>query len=460
MRYLWPLLLLSLSACVQQQQVFDQSSSAPKELMIWLEQELSPYLIRQLAQDPRFQHQSVMLVRQTGSDIQADIDQLTRHIRQQIKDDFLDTPGIQLPWQPLMRTPKHHRRLSSVQCRQSKDANYYIGIEISPVLSDRHRVSVRALDVSERQWVSGFGMSWQGKLSSEERSALSRLSVDESLRGLRALPFTTGQTDMAADYLANNVSCLLQQQDEDQLLINVQTGNEQTGYMDTLLRLVANNLSRYHEVSITDHAAKADYVLTVEALEVQSGLHQLWISIRHKHSGVRLSGMDTSTYIQRASATVAARSESSEWVATKPEIHNLQLNEIVEPSRCLYASQHCYLLTIDTLNSRDLFVIQHRAPAQLAYLTAMDCSTTVHSTGTRSQRYQLSVNSDDEESTFYAIAVNQQSQNAIAAHLARLPRSCSTPTTSLGKEEMNQWLAQLEQIMQQQQQHISWAATR
>lgn len=460
MRYLWFLLLLSLSACVQQQQIIDQTSTAPRDLMIWLEQELSPYLTRQLTQDPRFRHQTIMLVRHTGSDIQADIDQLTRQLRQHIEDDLLSTPGIQLPWQPLMRTAKHHRRLSSAQCRQSRDANYYIGIEIAPILSGRHRVSVRALDMSERQWVGGFGLSWQGPLTGEEKDALSRLSIDESLRGLRTLPFTARQADMAADYLANNVSCLLQQQDEDQLLIHVQADEQQTLYMETLLRLVANNLSRYHEVSITDHAAKADFLLTLEAVSVQSDLDQLWVSIRHKHSGLRLSGMDTSTYIQRAPTAVAAPAGSSALVATKPVIQNLGLNRAVDPAQCLYASQHCALLTIDTLDSEDLFLIQHRAPAQLAYLNPASCNARIQSTGVKSRRYQLPVISDNEETTFHAIAVNQHSQNIIAAHLARLPRSCSNPTKSQEQEQMNQWLVQLEQIMQQQQQHISWAATR
>ena len=289
--------------------------------MTWLEQELSPYLARQMAEDPRFRDQSIMLVRLNGGDIQAEIDQLTRHIRRQIEDDLLSTPGIRLPWQPLRQMAKHHRRLSSLQCRPSRNADYYIGVEISPILSDRYRVSIRALDMSEHQWLSGFGLHWQGQLSRDEREALSRFSVDESLRGLRALPFTTRQTDMAADYLANNVSCLLQQQDEDQLLIHVQPVAGQASYMNGLLKLVANNLSRYHEVSITDQAARADYLLTLEALVVEPRLDQVWTAISRKQGSVRLSGMDTSTYIAQLPAQPATR----ELYAARPEIHNCLL---------------------------------------------------------------------------------------------------------------------------------------
>jgi hypothetical protein len=456
MKHLWLFLLLSLSACVQQQQVFDQPSADTRDLMTWLEQELSPYLAGQMAQDPRFRDQSIMLVRLNGSEIQAEIDQLTRHIRRQIKDDLLDTPGIRLPWQPMTLAPKHHRRLSSVQCRPSRNADYYIGVEIIPVLSGKYRVSVRALDMSEQQWVNGFGMRWQGQLTRDERQALSRVSVDESLRGLRPLPFTTGQTDMAADYLANNVSCLLLQQDEDQLLVHVQPVDDGVDYMDRLLKLVANNLSRYHEVSITDQAAQADYLLTLEALTVQPGLDQVWTAINRRGSSVRLSGMDTSTYI----AQVSVQPSTGEFIELSPEIQNMSVTKALDQTLCPGATGYCDTLTIDALDTNDLFIVQHHASAQLRYLSPGACGGKVQSLGVDSSRHKVSVRTGAGETTFHAIAANQHSGDAIAAHLASLPQSCMNPTSNLDTGEMNQWLAQLEQIMQQQQPHISWVATR
>ena len=386
MKFLWPLLLLFLSACVQRQ-LIDQPPSDSVDLMTWLEQELSPSLARQMAQDPRFRDQSIMLVRLDSGEIQAEIDQLTRHIRRRIEDDLLSTPGIHLPWQPLTQMPKHHRRLSSLQCRQSRNADYYIGVEISPILSDRYRVSVRALDMSEHQWLNGFGVHWQGQLTRDEREALSSFSVDESLRGLRALPFTTRQTDMAADYLANNVSCLLQQQDEDQLLIHVQPVAGQATYMDGLLKLVTNNLSRYHEVSITDQPAGADYLLTLEALAVGPGLDQVWTAISRKQGGVRLSGMDTSTYIAREQVQPPTR----ELYAARPEIHSMVVAEVQDRSLCPGAADSCDLLTVDVEDAHELFIVQHRAPARLGHLAADACGARVRPLEKNSNRHQLSL---------------------------------------------------------------------
>ena len=80
-----------------------------------------------------------------------------------------------------------------------RDANYYIGIEITRSTGSEHRVAVRALDVQAGEWVSGFSQHWSGDLTAAELRALQVRRTDESLRGLRVLPFSAGQTDLAAN---------------------------------------------------------------------------------------------------------------------------------------------------------------------------------------------------------------------------------------------------------------------
>ena len=77
-----------------------------------------------------------------------------------------------------------------------------MGIDIGRSGNEVFRVSVRALDVQAGEWVSGFGKHWVGPLSADERLALAESRTDESLRGLRVLPFGSGQSDLAAAYLA------------------------------------------------------------------------------------------------------------------------------------------------------------------------------------------------------------------------------------------------------------------
>ena len=134
-------------------------------LQDWVAEELAPELARQLGEHPRFKGESVILVKLEGPDVQPDIDGLTRSIREQLLDTLLRTPGVRLPWQPQHRQEQHHRRLDQVDCTRIRDAHYFVGIEISPTVSAQFRVSVRALDVQAGEWVSGFGKSWQGRLT-------------------------------------------------------------------------------------------------------------------------------------------------------------------------------------------------------------------------------------------------------------------------------------------------------
>ena len=60
-----------------------------------------------------------------------DIDGLTRSMRDQLMDSLLADAGVRLPWQPQQQPAQHHRRLDQVKCGRIRDANYYIGIEIT-----------------------------------------------------------------------------------------------------------------------------------------------------------------------------------------------------------------------------------------------------------------------------------------------------------------------------------------
>ena len=100
-------------------------------LQHWVDNKLSPYVSQQLGQHPRFKGEPVIVVRLDGDDIQPDIDGLTRSIRDQLMGSLLQTPGVNLPWQPQQQQAQHHRRLDQLQCGRSRDASYYIGIEIA-----------------------------------------------------------------------------------------------------------------------------------------------------------------------------------------------------------------------------------------------------------------------------------------------------------------------------------------
>ena len=189
---------MGLSACtpIYVAHDVDPWSGAPA-LDRWLDDTLMPYLVQQLGQHPRFKGQPVLLVRMQGDNVEPRIDDLTDQIRQKIMDALLKQPGLDLSWRPAIRLWRHHHSLEEVSCGNIRRIHYYVGIDCGLARVGGHLyIKVRALNLVEQKWVSGFGKSWQGSPTPAQKAALGREHPDDHLRGLRPLPFSDRQPDL------------------------------------------------------------------------------------------------------------------------------------------------------------------------------------------------------------------------------------------------------------------------
>ena len=476
-RYLLLGVLLIAVGCAHQPSSSLPEYSRESTLQPWVENELAPYLAEQLSSHPRFRGEPVILVKLEGPDIQPEIDGLTRAIRLQVRGALLNTAGVTLPWRPRQREQRHHRRLDRVNCHNIHEANYYIGIEITETIGGRFGVSVRALDVQAREWVSGFGKSWRGGLTAREHRALEQLQPDEAVRGLRVLPFEPGQTDLAADYLANNLSCLLRQTQEEELVVYVETPGREPPFLAGTLKLIGNNLSRYREVRVSEKKREAGFILRGDAHELSSGLHQIWVRLSPKRSGIHLSGLDTATYLRSGGAAPVAR--AAEPLAQEPvSVHRVRPRiRTARPhiSRMELAAasardcpapggglpRHCRVLNLEVEDLDHLFVIAHSPKQGLTRLLPGRCSgETGPSAGARQA---VRLNGDGSPgTTFYAIAVNGHDlTQRFARHLERLPDRCASAGESgLPTDGLDRWLNQLDQMIAANRERVSWAAQR
>jgi hypothetical protein len=471
-----PFVLLSillLAGCAQQppRPVGNGSGS----LQQWLEQELAPYLAEELSSHPRFAGEPVLLVRLDGPDIQPDIDGLTRSLRDQLMDRLLMEARVRLPWQPQQPPSRHHRRLEQANCSRIRDASYFIGIEITRTASAEHRVAVRALDVRAGEWVPGFGRSWSGNLTSTEYRALQERRTDESLRGLRVLPFKAGHPDLAADYLANNLSCLLRQQDEEDLVIYVESLDSDQPRLRTLLNLVGNNLSRYREVRVTDDKAEANFLLRGEAYEVQAGLYQIWVVLNPSHSGRHLAGMDTATYLRLQPRIEAARPPApTPAQRLRPHIAGLQLvhhpdrggprQHCRTPSGGLAAG--CPRLELTVEQADRVFVFVHGTRDGMSRLSSPGCQAGAERRSDPAEplRYRFPGKrfSEAEWPTVYAIAVNgPEPARQFDALLQELPDACGpAPGLRADPGGVEPWLGRLDRLMATNHEQAVWTARR
>ena len=439
-------------------------------LQDWVDIELAPYVAQQLGQHPRFKGEPVIIVRLDGDDIQPDIDGLTRSIRDQVMDSLLKTPGVHVPWQPQQQQAQHHRSLEQMQCGRLRDASYFIGIEIVRTANEQFRVAVRALDVQAGAWVSGFTHHWSGSLTASELRALQVRRTDESLRGLRVLPFSAGQPDLAATYLANNLSCLLRQRDVDDLRIKVETRPSDTPQLRTLLGLIGNNLSRYREVQVTDSSRQANFVLRGETHMIQADLYQVWVILHPSDSGVHLAGMDTATYIRipPANSSPGKRRVASESRNSKPSIARMELvrhsNGSAYRDACRDAQGACPVLEVDVVQADEVFVIAHGTKDGISQLSGA-CDETASAAahpGRHLYRFPEARFTTSDWPTVYAIAISGAVPvQQLRQLLQKLPDACSTAaglqTDVAGRE---QWLQRLDGAIAANREQLVWMARR
>jgi hypothetical protein len=435
-----------------------------------VDNELAPYVSQQFGQHPRFKGEPVIVVRLDGDDIQADIDGLTRSIRDQLMDSLLKTPGVHVPWQPRQPQAQHHRQLDQLQCGRSRDASYFIGVEIARTATAQFRVSVRALDVRAGEWVSGFSQHWSGSLTGNELRALQARRTDESLRGLRVLPFSAGQPDLAATYLANNLSCLLRQQDVEDLNIKVDKLVSKQPQLRTLLQLIGNNLSRYREVQVTDTGRQANFVLRGETHEIQPGLYQVWVILHPKGSGTHLGGMDTATWIRipPASSPPGKRRLAQDSNGMKPTIARMELvrhtNNSVYQGSCSNGQRGCPVLEVDVEQADQVFVIAHGTKDGISQLSAA-CDTTasaqVHP-GQYAYRFPEARFTASDWPTVYAIAVSGvEPERRFNQLLQDLPDACSNAAgLHADAASRKQWLDRLDHLIAVNRDHAVWTARR
>ena len=294
------LVIGGLAACAGNQ--VNQASDAgigESALDSWLDEILIPYLVQQFGRHPRFKGQPILLVGMHKDNVQTNIDGLTDHIREKIVDALLREPGLDLYWQPASRPLKHHRRLADISCGDSRSVNYYIGIDTRLINHERRlSVKVRALNVTENKWVSGFGRSWQGRPTADQLAALKRRHPDDNLRGLRPLPFSSRQPDLLAVYLARNLSCLFRQGDADELVVYVEDTTANTpDFLQTTLKLVEKYLGRFREVTVTEDPSQANVTLVAALHSIDKNMVQIWVSAREPRAKKYLPGAETAAYV-------------------------------------------------------------------------------------------------------------------------------------------------------------------
>jgi len=299
----------------------------------WLDHAALPYLTRELGEHPRFKGESFLLVDMNRDNVEAMIDGLTLQLRETIVDALLTRPGIGLVWRPSVKPWTHHTGMKTPECSPVAEAVYYVGIDASfSDLDGRLHVKIRALDIAEKKWITGFGIAWQGVPTSLQKKALEKKEPDPSLLGLRPLPFNDRQADLLAAYLSRNLSCLFTNMDLDEAVVHVKTENpDQIQYFENAFALVANYLAQYREVTVTDDPDRANIMVKTRVHPVHQGLYQIWATSRYKRNKTYVPGRETQAYAALANAAAPARVQTDSPPA--PVLEQASVSELLTVKR-------------------------------------------------------------------------------------------------------------------------------
>jgi hypothetical protein len=476
------------------------AAAADRNLDRWFEQELVPFVTSQLAEHPRFKGESVMFVVFEDGVPASVSSKLAISLRDRLLDAALNTPGVSIGRRQggTSATPGSQ----SVDCTHD-DVHYYIGISVSRRIDGLYGVNVRALDLEDRNWVSGFGNSWQGALSTVQQRAMRETQADGTFRGARDVPFEGDEPDLLAAHLAHELSCALLRETRGRYIVSSHREAEPGDNLAATVELVSNNLAAHDALELTDDAQKINATLSGKAHRIDGALYQYWLTVTPTDPANELSTMSVSAYVvlpgYRLAGEPATPPLLADGTGETVSIPHGGGDALLGPMRILksqddrvcarpgdasirattygQAQRPCSVLVADSRADAIVFVLEHQANHGLVRLGGSACRertaphvvtrgnpmryplpfTTIGSSEMReTKEWQVSPGVD----TYFAFAVSDaRAAREFANHIDSLPLRCSSSIRrGLENNALHRWLGEFAVLAERHARHVGWRA--
>ena len=487
--------ILIILALIIAQSIPTTAQSREKSLDRWLDSDLVPYVQQQLIKHPRFKNETVMFVVLQDNSPASVSNELALSLRDRLLEAAIDSSGVSVGWQQ----GRSGRALESRpdDCLHD-NVHYYIGLELSQELDSSYTVTVRALDLDDRTWVTGFGRQWHGRLSTVQRQAMRQQRVDDTFLGAREVPFTLAQTDLLAASLAHQLSCTLKQQMEEDYVVSTSESSTVSEELVGTVELIGNNLANRQALRLTTDVAKTNATLSGKAHQISDVLYQYWLTVTPDSDSSDLTALSVSAYVVIPGARPSPMPQvaSVERELTRPaaspvrferppaiSIPNAGKDGLISPLTITSPSAGgdcfwpCSLLRTRANTDAIVFFLEHQANHGLVRLAGEDCrkrtaarvarngevlnfpiakTTTLSSNWNETYDWKMAAGTD----TFYAVAVtNSDVARRLANHIDGLPIRCSTSMRpGLKDNELKTWLTEFATITAKSSEHIDWRA--
>jgi hypothetical protein len=490
------------------------TTAAERNLDRWFDGELVPYVTSQLVEHPRFKGESVMFVVLEDNVPASVSNNLSISLRDRLLDAALSTPGVSVGRRQGGTSAMPASQ--SVDCTRD-DVHYYVGISVSRRIDGLYGVNVRALDLEDRNWVSGFGKAWQGSLSTIQQRAMRQTQADGTFRGARDVPFNGDEIDLLAAHLAHELSCALLRETGTRYVVPAQQDSEAGDSLAATVELVGNNLAAHDALDLTGDEQQINATLSGKAHPIDDALYQYWLTVTPIEPGKELSTLSASAYVLLPGHRLAGVSSpdtaprrddppgehalpasSGALRATVAVPHGggdaplgpLRILKSQDARACaspvetsLHATTYarpqrqCSVLIADSHADAIVFVLEHQANYGLVRLGGIACrERTAAHVVTRGTPMRYTVpfaaigSSEMREArewrvtpgvdTYYAFAVSDSSAaREFANHIDALPLRCQqSPRRGLEGGALQRWLEGFAVLAERHARHVGWRA--
>ena len=462
------LLLLALPA----------AAASEKNLDDWIERELIPGMREQLVEHPRFKGETVIFVVFKDNAPAPVGSELALALRDRLLEAALHTPGVVLGWQ--------QGRAVTTGTRQTADCtrdnvHYYIGIELAKRMDGAYSASIRALDLEDRSWVTGFGGTWRGRLTPLQLQAARNVQADDTFLGTRDVPFSAVQSDLLARHLAHKMTCALSRATSGNYVVAATQSETTPDTLQGTAELVANNLANHVTLEFAADDTNSNSKLSGKAHHIDGSLYQYWLTITPKDPDGELSPLSASAYVSLPGTDDPIVKPGPPLTAAFPMPDNradtllgpLRVQKAQDTRRC----RDCSVLATDANADAIVFLLQHQPNYGLVRLADSACRrrTAAHVVTTGSPLelpipYLPIGSSDTRETkqwllspaaeTYYAVAVaDTRAARRFANHLDKLPLRCADKIRpGLKNQSLQRWLEDFAALAARNAGQFDWRA--
>ena len=442
--------LLLLAALV----LSSNALAKPRGAEAWVSLTVAPALARELSTHPRFRGESIRVVVFADDLPAARSNAFALSLRDRLANSIFDTPGI--------RMAAEREAGDRLDCTRNT-VDYFIGLQIAYLGGDEYRIDLRTLDVADKSWVTGFDLTWQGRLSQSQLQALDQRATDPWFRGARLAPYDEDQADLLAADLARDLACASMRQTFGEYVVLLSEDPDEP--LASTTQLVRNNLAALASLQFTEDPARANAVMHGQSHTVDAGLTQFWATIAPIDTGSELPTLSANAYVRY------------EPVEPAP-FESLQSTQAVLAGATLVDAGGSGIAMQARLK-RDavVFFLNHQKSHGLVRLADRECSTRPGARVLRADetlRQPLPVSNIEPDAaapmrgwtlqpqadTYYAIAVSDSETAHLLSRLIReLPQRC-TPAVRFGVsgDALEHWLARFAEIVAERRAHVDWQA--